>query len=111
MKIIDICQATALLIIAATAISLGYAQPASAYLTDPTAVSNLQNARKDLLAKEYTLLRDQDDLNRQIWDLKKTNNDPQNKYVINDLCQKLDAKYSQLQRTRWELKQIEKSLL
>lgn len=110
MKTIN--QLTALSLIALTALAVNLSsQPASAYVTDPTAISMLQNSRKDLLVRESKLMRDQDDLNRQINDLKKSDNDPQVRYAINDLCQKLDSKYAQLQRTRWELKQIEQSLM
>jgi hypothetical protein len=99
------------LVIAISTVSFGaFQQPAAAVVSDPATVARLQTTRNSLLVKESTLLRDQDDLNRQIWDVKKTN-EPQNNYVLNDLCQTLDSKYKLLQKTRWELKQIEQVLL
>lgn len=85
-------------------------QPTQAYVSDSQAVGHLQDAKNDLLIRETKLLRDKDDLNRQIFELKR-NNDPRSSGLLNDLCQRLDQKYNQLQRTRWELKQINDTLL
>jgi hypothetical protein len=101
----------AILVVAISTVSFGAVQqPAAAVVSDPATMARLQTTRNSLLVKESTLLRDQDDLKRQIWDVKKTN-EPQTNYVLNDLCQTLDSKYVQLQKTRWELKQIEQVLL
>jgi len=96
-----------LLLATAGAISLGFAQqPAAAVISDPTEYNQLQDQRNDLLVRESQLLRDRDDLNRQIDGLKRRN-DPKLRPILNDLCQKLDSKFNQLQQTRYEIREVE----
>lgn len=103
---------TSMMLLAMTAaLSFGFAQqPASALVSDPTIIDRLQDQRNDLLIQESRLLRDRDDLNRQI-DTLKRQNDPRNRYLLNGLCQKLDVTYAQLQQTRWELTEVEQAML
>lgn len=98
----------AIILLAATGIFAQ--QPSQAYVSDTQAVGHLQDAKNDLLIRETKLIRDQDDLNKQIYDLKRMN-DGRSTYMLNDLCQRLDSKFVQLQKTRWELKQINQTLL
>ncbi|HEY9775910.1 MAG TPA: hypothetical protein V6C81_19260 [Planktothrix sp.] len=92
-------------------LSLGLAQqPASALVSDPTTIDRLQDERNDLLIQESRQLRDQDDLNRQIDTLKRVN-DPRNRFLLNDLSQKRDIKFNQLQQTRYDLREIEQALM
>jgi hypothetical protein len=91
--------------------SVGIAQqPAAATITDPTAIFRLQNTRNVLLQQESKLIRDQDELNRQIWDLKRQN-DARFNPQLNDLSDQLDDNYSKLQKTRWQLRQVQNALL
>jgi hypothetical protein len=100
-----------MLLTIAMSLSMGLAQqPALALVSDPTIIDRLQDQRNDLLIQESQLLRDQDDLNRQIDTLKRIN-DPRSRYLLNDMCQRRDIKFNQLRQTRWDLQEIEQALL
>lgn len=93
------------------AISLSFAQePAKAVISDPEVYNQLQDQRQDLLERESQLLRDRDDLNRQIDNLKRRN-DPKLRPLLNNLCKTLDTTYSQLQQTRAEIRDVEGSMI
>jgi len=85
-------------------------QPAAATITDATAIYRLQITRDTLVREETKLLRDQDELNHQIWDLKRQN-DPSFNFQLNDLSNRLDDTYTKLQKTRWQLRQVQNALL
>jgi hypothetical protein len=107
----NMIQKTILLVAMAGALSPAFIQqPAAAFVADPATVAKLQDARNSLIIRESRLLRDQDDLQRQIWDLKRRN-DPRLAPELNNLLSKSDAKYADIQKTRWELRQVEQSLL
>lgn len=82
--------------------------PAMAVVSDPMTIYRLQARRNDLLQKESRLLRDKDDLNRQLDDLRRRG-EPQ--YLLNDVCQRLDAKHNDLQKTRMDLRDVDRYLL
>lgn len=85
-------------------------QPAAAVIYDRNVIGRLQQRKNDLLNRQYQLLRDTDDLNRQLDDLKRSD-DPNARFLINDTAFRLNSTYNDLQKTRWELKQVENSLL
>jgi hypothetical protein len=97
--------ATLALVCALSAIQL---PTMAASVTDPMLVYKLQMRRNDLLQRETKLLRDKDDLNKQIDDARRAG---ETGYVLNDLCSRLDTKYNELQKTRMDLRDVEKYLL
>jgi hypothetical protein len=98
-----------LLAMAAT-LSFGWTvQPASAIVADPVILDRLQDQRGDLLVRESQLLRDQDNLNKQIFNLKRIN-DPRNRFQLNDLYKQLDQTYATLQDVRYTIREIDQTL-
>lgn len=84
---------------------------AMAVISDPVAMSKLQQRKRDLLVRESDLLRTKDDLQRQVDDLRKINNDGSSQRQINDLCQSLDKTYSDLQKTQFDIRDVSSRMM
>ena len=83
--------------------------PSQAIVRDNSAsVSSVMNERNHLLIKEQKLLEDYDDLQRQLRDLQKRDAD---KRAVDQLCRDIDAKYSDLDSVRHNIKQLELRLM
>lgn len=81
-------------------------EPAAlAVISDPVALSQLQQRKRDLLVRETNLLRSRDDLQRQVDELKRIN-DGSSQRQLNDLCQSLDRTYSDLQKTQFDIRDV-----
>ncbi len=78
---------------------------AMAVISDPVAMSTLQQRKRDLLVRETNLLRSRDDLQKQIDDLKRIN-DGSSQRQLNDLCQSLDKTFSDLQKTQFDIRDV-----
>jgi len=94
-------------IIGATAMQ---ALPAKAVVYDAGAIRQLQERVHSLKSKENTLLVDFDEIKKQLDDLQRRN-DPALDRRINELTKQLDSKYSDLQRVRLDLRDLEIKLL
>lgn len=81
-------------------------EPAAlAVISDPVTMNKLQQRKRDLLVRESDLLRTKDDLQRQVDDLKRIN-DGSSLRLINDVCQSLDKTYSDLQKTIYDIRDV-----
>ena len=78
---------------------------AMAVISDPVTMSTLQQRKRDLLVRENNLLRSKDDLQKQIDDLKRIN-DGSSQRQLNDLCQSLDKTFSDLQKTQYDIRDV-----
>ncbi len=84
-------------------------QPAAlAVVSDPTTYSTLQQQRRSLLVRETELIRDKNDLQRQIDDLRRAGGSSRD---LSDLSQALDQTYSDLRATDLDIKDIERRLM
>jgi hypothetical protein len=99
-----------LIAVAAIYCALTQAPQASAMVSDSQVFGRYQASRAVLLTKERNVLRDCDDLQRQLDDLYKMN-DSKVQGQINDLCRSLDLKHSDLRRIRQDLRDVELKLL
>ncbi|GEM_PF-3306568 len=86
------------------------ALPAKAVVYDAGAVRLLQARYEGLKSKEYNLLLDYDEVQKQI-DYLKRKNDRSLDRRIDDLYRMLDAKYADLQRLRMDLRDVELKLM
>ncbi len=89
---------------------LTLAPQANAMVKDSQVFSRYQASRAVLLTKEQTAQKDCDDLQRQIDDLYKRQ-DNQLQGQINDLCRSLDSKHVDLRRIRQDLRDVELRML
>lgn len=97
-------------LLALTILSLSglFAPSAEATMRDLTVVSKLQNERHTLILKEKQLLQDFDDLQRQLMELQKRDQDQRS---VDLLARDVDVKFGDIQKVRFDLKQIEMRLL
>lgn len=96
-------------LLALTMLSLTmFATPSQAIVRDSSVVTKLKDERNTLLIKEQRLMEDYDDLQRQLRDLEKRDNDPRAK---DQLCRDIDAKFSDLQSIRYSIKNVEMRLM
>ena len=86
-------------------------QPAFAIITDPSAYAKLQNMRQSLIVRQNQLRKDQDDIARDLDDLKARNTDRQFDQSIDQLSRKLDDKYFQLKQTQSDLRDVERMMI
>lgn len=84
--------------------------PAQAVSNDPTVAVQLQQTRSSLIVKERDLLRDYDDLNRQINDLMRRNDRSFNSR-IDELSRKANDKFGDIRQVRLDLRDVETKLL
>jgi hypothetical protein len=85
-----------------------FAQPAQAIIRDQAVVGRLEEQRNTLLIKENRLLRDYDEIQRQLREFQKDNSDGR---AIDQLCRQADLKYEDLQSVRSNLRQLETLLM
>lgn len=78
---------------------------AMAVISDPVTLNKLQQRKRDLLVRESDLLRTKDDLQKQVDDLKRIN-DGSSQRQLNDVCQTLDRTYSDLQKTQFDIRDV-----
>ena len=97
-----------LLAILSFSLSCLFAQPAQAIIRDQSVVGRLQDQRNVLILKERQLLEDYDDLQEQIRDMQKRDNDPK---MVDQLCRQADSTFSDLKSVRYNLRQIEVLLM
>ncbi len=83
---------------------------AMAVISDPTAISRLQQRKRDLLVRETDLLRSKDDLQKQIDELKRIN-DGSSQRQLDDLCQSLDHTFSDLQKTQFDISDVSRRMM
>jgi hypothetical protein len=98
------------LLLAATLINLTMfaVQPSQAIVRDSATVSSVLSERNSLLLKEQRLMKDYDDMQRQLFDLKKRESDPR---AIDQLCRDIDIKYNDLSSVRYSIKKLDMRLL
>jgi hypothetical protein len=73
-------------------------------MRDGAVISKLQVERNILLIKERRMLEDYDDLNRQIRDLQKRDNDPR---TVDQLARDMEKKFDDLKQVQYDLRQLE----
>lgn len=86
------------------------ALPAGAIVADTGAIRQFQSRRDGLKARETNLLRDYDEIQKQI-DYLNGKNDRSLDRRIDDLNRSLDNKYADLQRVRQDLRDVEVKML
>ena len=86
-------------------------QPAFAIITDPGAYAKLHTMRQTLILRQNQLRRDQDDIARDLDDLKSRNTERQYDQTIDQLSRKLDDKYFQLKQTQSDLRDVERMMI
>lgn len=97
------------LLAAMTLISLTMSvAPSQAIVNDYSVFGKIQQEKNTLLNKEQRLLQDFDDLQRQLRDLQKRDNDPR---AVDELCRDIDKKYVEVQDVRYNLRQLDLRLL
>lgn len=96
--------------LAALTISLSclFAQPAQAIIRDQAVVGRLDEQRNVLLLKENRLLRDYDEIQRQLRDFQKDNSDAR---IIDQLARQADLKYDDLKVVQFNLRQLESLMM
>ena len=92
-------------IILAATVSSVIPNGAQAAVTDPITFSRLQQQKRSLLDREYSLMRSKDEILRQMDDLKKTNSAEADR-LLNDLSQSLKSTCSDLDRTRMDIRDV-----
>lgn len=84
-------------------------QPAQAMITDPGVIDQLQNRKRALQAREFYLIRDQDDLLRKREEIKRDPN--ADSWQLNEVCRKIDNKTWELQQVRLDIRDVNTRLL
>lgn len=84
--------------------------PAMANVSDMALYYSLQNRRLSLIARESDLLKNRDSLQRNIDELARRNE--QNKYTarINLIARDLDSVNNDIQRTRLDIRDVERAM-
>lgn len=78
---------------------------------DPGVYSNLKNRRDALVAKENDLLRNRDNLYRITDDLSRRNENQQFNSTLDRLKKELDYNFQDLQKTRADIRDIERAMV
>jgi len=83
--------------------------PAMAYV-DPAIYNSLKNRRESLVAKETDLLRSRDNMMRISDDLNRRNDHNQYNSRLDQLKKELDVNYMDIQKTRMDIRDIERAM-
>jgi len=94
----------------ATTINTTIGTAAQAVVSDPVTYSRLMQQRRALMSKEFDLLKDKDELLRQMDDLKKQD-DYATAGVLNEVSESLDQTNASLQRTRMDIRDVNRRLM
>lgn len=78
---------------------------------DAGVYSNLKNRRDTLVAKENDLLRNRDNLYRITDDLSRRNDNQQFNSTLDRLKKELDYNFQDLQKTRSDIRDIERAMV
>ncbi len=88
-----------------------FAPSAKAVVLDSNVYSQYQAVRGRLLVKENTLLKDYDDLRKQLDELNRSNNDKSLTPTIDGLSRAVDDKFLDLRQLRQDIKALDLKML